>query len=445
MFADSTSIRAALQGTSIVCHSYLDTHPSAVGARLEALQRAGHITLEEIGRSRSNEWPIWGVCMGNKAMPAITLTGNCHAEEPVGTLTILHLLEDIASGGPFAELLERFRIVTIPQMNPDGVINNWPWLSDPTPANFYGQHWRDHRGEDVEHGIAIGNKDFVRPEPRSLVDFYTKNADSTAVYLTLHSSTLEPGAYFLTGNEDEGKMAEAFALIRELAPEIGLPLKGEDTRGYENFRRISHGVYNVPRFDEMFKSLASAGADAVGFRINSLEWMERRGVAISLVSEVPTVIARAMNEEPMEGVDAEMIYHAKLPFLQQFAHDRAAMVEALAAKESVSNPRRLHFEIEYMKAYGMSEPERQARFVACFKGRPALRSHERELVAMPHLNELRLAGIALEIDNGDVLWQSRFHNAAMRLDALLKWEMTPVDAQMRLQLLLILAGAAAAQ
>src|SRR3990167_2187080 len=185
---------------------YTDVHPDNVTRFVSLLKQSG-ARVEQIGLSRSGRWPLWGIVVGDDSKPTITLTGNCHAEEVVATITILNLLFNVLSGGYLSPLLEYFRIVAIPQMNPDGVMQNQTWIQEPTPQNYLGMHYRDHRGADVEHGIAMAGENYQRPEPKALTDFYLREAAGrTAVYITFHSSNLEAGPFFLTGNEDEGVM-----------------------------------------------------------------------------------------------------------------------------------------------------------------------------------------------------------------------------------------------
>ncbi len=427
--------------------TYADVLPDRVAARTNRLAETIGARIEEIGRSRSGQHPLLGVTVGDGSKPTIALTGNCHAEEVVGTLTILRLLEEFHDGGLFAELRKHVRIVAIPQMNPDGVMNNWSWLSDPSPKARLAFCWRDHRAEDVEHGIAEDGEVFQRPEPRALMEFYGREAVGARFYATLHSSHWEAGAYFLTGNESEGVMAPAWALIRDLVePIAGIPLYDEDLRGFQNYRRIGEGVYNVPRRGEMQRTLEAAGASvAKGFRLNSLEWMERRGTALSFVSEVPTITARAFTQEEIPGVPALALVAPVVPLLERAVREREALLTVLSTtlRSKVTDERRLRWANEEFYGGRNRKAEQFASFLYTFAGRTALRHHEARLVAHPRIDEVKLAGFAVAT-LGDcperLEWQRRLDEAYETLDQTLGLTMTPIAAQVRLQLLLILSG-----
>lgn len=423
--------------------------PDIIRARTLALRDSIGARVEEVGRSRSDAHALLGVVVGHDDRPTVTLTGNCHAEEVVGTLTILWVLEEFRPGGVLAPLRERVRIVAIPQMNPDGVQNNWRWLSDPTPKTRLAYCWRDHRAEDVEHGIAEEGEAYQRPEPKALAEFYDREAAGrTCFYASLHSSHMEAGAYFLTGNEDEGVMAPAWSLIRELAvPLAGLPLYTEDLRGFQNFRRIGDGLYNVPRRGEMQRTLVASGmAVAQGFRTNSLEWMERRGTALSFVSEVPAITARAFSQEEVPGVPALAFVAPVYPLLVEAARERERFLDDLTIgriKHLVAHERRLQWAIEEFHGGRKRKAEQFASFLHTFAGRTALRHHESRLVAHPMIDTVKLAGLAVAVLKESperTEWVGRLDAAYEDLDRVLGLAMTPIAAQVRLQTLLILAG-----
>lgn len=429
--------------------AYSDVHPVDIARRLKSLAKEG-VRVEMIGRSRSGAWPIYGAVLGDDGKPTVAITGNNHAEEVIGTLTILRLIEECVSGGPLARLLEEVRLVVIPQMNPDGVVNNWKWLSDPTPVNRLAFERRDHREEDVEHGIAVDDKPFVRPEPQSLVSFYERFAKDVAAYFTLHSSTLETGAYFLTGNEDEGVMRPAFDLIRDVAPSLGLPLKNEDTNGCEGYRRLAPGVYNIPRYAEMVEKLREAGKAHAKFLLNSFEWMEGRGSRVNLVSEVPTVVAETYTEESVHGVSAVQFGALQIPYLEKAVDGRRTLLEDLdnlEAGSKVSDPGRLQWFREEFEKSSSRAVHRLCTDMIHLIGQPGLRVHQAQVVEIPYRWEIEGCGLAVSVlSEGpeSERYAARLADAGRDLMINIRPRMTPISTQIRLQTLLILAGTRAA-
>lgn len=406
----------------------------------------------QIGKSRSGRHVLYGGVVGDDNKPTITLTGNCHSEEVIGPLTIITLLGSAL--GPDAllkPLIDQFRIVTIPQMNPDGAAENASWIKDPTPKNRIALYYRDHRGQDVEHGIAMANETYQRPEPSCLVDFYKKEAAGrTKLYVTFHSSSLEPGASFLTGNEDEGVMAPAFALIRELAPTLGLPLKTEDLNGRGHFRKVSDGLYSVPRREEMAAGFRASGASDHGFLTNSLQWMESFGTPVSLVSEVPTVIARAYTEEETLGQSALATVVKMYPIYREHVEALKAVIDNLNGplRVEVENEISLRNITEYFYSHGFRKLEEFVQYLPTYEGRPALRLHQAKLESLQYRMALKRAGLAVSIlKNGPARqeWQQKMDEAYEKLDEILGLEMVPIETQIKMQILLVLSGALVAQ
>lgn len=440
-------VRNACLEMNLTNQRYDYVHPDQIRQRLENLEKKG-ACLEKIGKSRNGK-PIFGVALGDENNPVIALTGNCHAEEIVGTLTIISLFESLLENTVLSELLGNYRFVAIPQMNPDGVIQNWDWISDPTPKSYLRYVWRDHRGEDVEHGIAEGNREFERPEPQALVKFYSQHAAGKCrFYCTLHSCQWAPGAYFLTGNEAEGVMAPAFNLIRQLAPEIGMTLMTDNRRGFKHFRRISDGVYNVPRHKEMAAGQKAAGMTGQGFLVSSLEWMERHGADISLVSEVPMIKPKAFTEEVIEGVPAIALVAPIVPILEQYATEMEKLLTELkgSSRKYVKNEKRLRWYSEEFHGWGKNKAQYLASFFHCFAGRTALKMHEARLLSQPAYRSFKLAAAAVNTLKESAPrydeFSTRLDEAYKKMEEVLGLEggMTSLEIHIRLQLLLILSG-----
>ncbi len=418
--------------------------PDQVERRLQLLNGSDSARVSQIGLSREGR-PIWGLVIGRDQLPTIALTGNCHAEEVIGTISILHLAENLVYGGSLAWLLDHFRFVMIPQMNPDGTMRHLGWLENPSPANYFRWYCRDSRNHDVEHGIAVGEIPFQRPEPQALVDFYSREAgDRCVLYLTLHSSRVEPGAYFLTGNEDLGVMEAGFNLIRELAPRIGMPLKTEDTRGYHMFRRISDGVYNVPRHAEMSRDFTEAGMKTAGFLLNSLEFMERRGTKICLVSEIPTLQSPTCTEMPL-NVPALALFAPRIPIMERSIAEQRILLDRMSDGDlasHVANPDMLAYHREFFSSISEREAAAEGNYFSCFFQRPALQFHETILAGLPYKQDVKLAAMALRILDAETRpeWEKKFLEAFAKLNGVYRFSSTPIAAQIRLHALLMLSG-----
>ena len=86
------------------------------------------VKIEQIGNSRDGH-PLYALLIGQTDVkPIIAATGNCHAEEAIGTTTILRLAEALVSHPEMKTILDSYAFAFIPQANPDGTIKNWEWL-----------------------------------------------------------------------------------------------------------------------------------------------------------------------------------------------------------------------------------------------------------------------------------------------------------------------------
>jgi murein tripeptide amidase MpaA len=132
-------------------------HPSQIQSQLQVIRdRApNQVQIEQIGDSRDGH-PLYALLIGQtETKPIIAATGNCHAEEAIGTVTILRLAEALVSNPDMQTLLEKYSFAFIPQANPDGTLKNWEWLKleHPNYRDYLRHYYRDNRSEDVEHGI----------------------------------------------------------------------------------------------------------------------------------------------------------------------------------------------------------------------------------------------------------------------------------------------------
>ena len=102
----------------------LHCHPDELLLKLKTIRdhNPNQIRIEEIGHSRDG-CILYALLIGDtKKNPIIAATGNCHAEEAIGTTTILKLAEAIASKPEFQPILENYSFAFIPQANPDGTV-----------------------------------------------------------------------------------------------------------------------------------------------------------------------------------------------------------------------------------------------------------------------------------------------------------------------------------
>jgi len=249
------------------------------------------VTSQTIGHSREGK-AIKALIIGQDDKENIAATANCHAEEAVGTISLLVLADQLASN-PFAsKALETRRFLLIPQANPDGYYINQGWLQKQSPsyADFLLHSKRDLREEDVEHGIPTEETEgSARPESMAIAEFYRQfSAQGINYYVTLHSRDLGGGAMFLCGEQPQDQTV--FDVLESVVKDNGMPMRQEDTCGLDGFTKLRDGFYSIPTFKQMReKFLISGHLERVKkFKLNSFEYVKMTcGTKLSLVSELP--------------------------------------------------------------------------------------------------------------------------------------------------------------
>jgi len=292
---------------------------------------------EEIGRSREGR-AIRGFRLGDGRLGdgrlAVSCLGGCHADEPVGPEMLERLvawLSGLADGHP---LLERFRWLVIPHVNPDGRERNRSWAEDRVTvpdsggepdAGFRLERYvldevREPPGDDVEFGFprSPGDRE-ARPENRAAAAFMASEGP-LALHLSFHGMDFAHGPWVLL----EPFWAERTrALRRTLAAHaraLGYGLHEVDRRGEKGFWRIERGFSTRPDSRAMRDHFLAAGdpKTAERFRPSSMEHARALGGdPLTAVSEMPLFLL------PAEGPMAD----PGVPRHERLARIRAALAE----------------------------------------------------------------------------------------------------------------------
>ncbi|MEM9402711.1 MAG: M14 family metallopeptidase [Pseudomonadota bacterium] len=138
--------------------------------RIEASSPA---TLQTIGRSRG-ELPIYSLDTGGAGRDTVLLTGRQHPPEVSGAVAMFAFVETVFGDSNLAtRFRERFRVIAVPLMNPDGVIDG---------------NWRHNNGEtDLNRDWGP----FSQPETqaiRSLLDELDAETSAVVSFLDFHST-----------------------------------------------------------------------------------------------------------------------------------------------------------------------------------------------------------------------------------------------------------------
>jgi len=258
-----------------------------IAARIDALASRAPGSHRVLGRSRAGR-PLHGFEVGEGALTVSLISGS-HADEPVGTVTLLALLDHLlgdSSGA--AELRGRFRFRIAPHVNPDGHVANHRWIAAwPDPRAYLEHRLREPPGDDVEFGYPS-----LRPENRALADWW-RIATPFRLHVSLHGMGLAEGGLLLIERAWGGRCEPIREAFRTAVASIGLGLHDHDRGGEKGFEYLGPGFATTPRGAAMRAHFRAAGdhAMAARFQDSSMEYLRGfGGDSLSLVTEIPLYV-----------------------------------------------------------------------------------------------------------------------------------------------------------
>jgi hypothetical protein len=433
-------------------------HPNQLLPKLQAIRdyTPNQIRIEEIGHSRDG-CILYALLIGDTDKnPIIAATGNCHAEEAIGTTTILKLAEAIASYPEFQPVLENYSFAFIPQANPDGTIKNWGWLKlqHPSYHDYLRHYYRDNRSEDVEHGIPTPETDQeCRPEPEAIAKFY-RRFPKISYYVTLHSANIFPGAMFLVSQKLPDNISET---LRVVTHQQGLPLYQDNNNGMGGFEFVEPGFYAIPRFEVMREQMLAGGdiERVKKFKLNSFQLVESECLCpMSLVSELPYFqVTRLEDLTPLTdyipvACDREILKRKLVDIEEQSAKQQMNLLVCLSAS-NISSPL-IDFYWEKTKwLLGNVAGDRQD--CQKIRGYPALMKDLLEVRIRPLLLEAEVAAMMLRLyyESGDESYQvqsaisyyeQQFTHACAQIDRITEIKTVSLADQVKIQAGIILSG-----
>jgi len=248
-----------------------------------------------IGRTAARR-PIHGVVLGSGPV-RVSLVSGAHADEPVGSVTLAHLVERLLTnrGG----WLERCTFCIVPHANPDGAAANAPWLERwPDAAACLASVVREPPGLDVEFGYPA-----MRPENQAISAFLEAHGPF-AMHASLHGMLFSEGGQLLI---DRGWIGRTAALRDAYAAALtgaGLRLFDYDRAGEKGFEYIGPGFASTPRGVAMrahFEALDDHETAGL-FHQSSMEFVRGLGGdPLCLVTELPLWVLGNLTEPPEPG------------------------------------------------------------------------------------------------------------------------------------------------
>lgn len=219
-------------------------------------EHAAVADVDVIGNSRGGD-PIHSISIGNGSRHAVVI-GNVHPNEPIGLLTIQHLVVQLCTdAGLVKELDTTWHFV--PCVDPDGTRLNEGWYGGPlTRSNVARNFYRPPHEEQPEWtfpvevaGRVIGEP---LPETRAIMELIDQTHPS--LVSSLHNADFGGAFYYVSGGDEE-----YWAGLTGLLDLAGIPLAGglPDMPGA---RRLAEAVYQRSTFDEFYDAMAAGSPDA---------------------------------------------------------------------------------------------------------------------------------------------------------------------------------------
>ncbi len=248
--------------------------------------RAEHqdlISRERIGTSRLGE-PIWLYRVGTGSRSAL-IVGGVHPNEPIGSLTILHLVTELAGDPGFRDGCDTAWHI-IPCADPDGMRLNEGWFTDPSDRGLYTREFfRPAPDEQVEWTFPFAYKnayfDAMMPETVALaraIDLATPD-----LYVPLHNSE-GGGAYFYLSRPEP----QLYPLLHELTASCGVPLHVGEPEG-AHFTVLADAIYEMGTLQDAYDWSEEAGLDPYppGSAGDASTSYTRQYGTLSLIAELP--------------------------------------------------------------------------------------------------------------------------------------------------------------
>jgi hypothetical protein len=211
------------------------------------------LSITPLGHSKKGE-PIELVSVAGGKRSALLVAG-VHANEPIGSMTIAFLLEQLLGDDRLrAELGHTWHFVN--PIDPDGMRLNEGWFaSGPSPSEYFGNFFRPAlaRQPDYTFPLQLDGYEFTAPPPENLAFRKAIDLVKPDFLYTLHNADYG-GAFFISSAD----MQELDAGLSRLPAEFGIALNpvGEPLL---DLPARSPGVFALPMPGMTLQKLLAAG------------------------------------------------------------------------------------------------------------------------------------------------------------------------------------------
>lgn len=251
----------------------------ALERRTDELQarKLPNVTIQVIGRSRSGR-DIRMISIGQGSRSALIL-GVPHPNEPVGALTVEHLIERVLSDGSLSQLDVQWHFIKA--IDPEGLRLNESWCTQPlTLRSYMENHFRPALPRQPEYTFPLQHGDYTFNDatPENLAWQTALERVKPDFQASLHHA--DHGGVFHVVSENHAELSQA---LSALAANSGLGVNPVGDPGARS-EPYAAGVFAFPELTSMLDGEAAIGWSAGD---SGAHYAKRKFNTFSLTTEVP--------------------------------------------------------------------------------------------------------------------------------------------------------------
>lgn len=218
----------------------------ALERRTDELQKRNlpGVKIQVVGQSRSGR-DIRMISIGEGSFSALIL-GVPHPNEPVGALTVEHLIEQVLSDKTFQQLDVQWHFIKA--IDPDGLSLNEAWCTQPlTLRSYMENHFRPALARQPEYTFPMNTGDytFTLSTPENIAWQQALEIVKPDFQASLHHA--DHGGVFHVISEDRPELSQA---LSELAVNSGLGVNPVGDPGAQS-QPFAAGVFAFPDIQAM--------------------------------------------------------------------------------------------------------------------------------------------------------------------------------------------------
>jgi len=212
-----------------------------------------HVVYRSHGETPEGE-ELWSVTVGEGSRSAL-LFGAPHPNEPVGSMTVDFLLQELATNDALRDSLD-YEFVCVPVADPDGVRRNEGWFDGPFTLSNYAQNfYRPPPDEQIEATFPVEHEGYTYDDPtagtRALASLIDEH--DPAFLFSLHNAAFG-GCYYYASE----RLDPLYETLQSIPGDHDVPLHRGDPENHRN-EAFADGVFRLPTFEDRYE--AAVGDD----------------------------------------------------------------------------------------------------------------------------------------------------------------------------------------